>query len=103
LRGRVVDLRQRRLLADRLQAIEGRAAGSERGEGGGGEKAGQEYTDAPRAQRVATCLRAHCVSCEGERHSVPSPLAGEGQGEGWRRSTEDQAGSVNCKLLGQHV
>src|SRR5262249_1429786 len=27
-------------------------------------------------------------SCEGAHHTVPSPLVGEGQGEGWRRSTE---------------
>jgi hypothetical protein len=25
---------------------------------------------------------AHCMSCEGARHTVPSPLVGEGQGEG---------------------
>src|SRR5262245_9528826 len=32
--------------------------------------------------------QAHCVSCEGARHTVPSPLVGEGQGEGWLPSTE---------------
>ncbi len=26
------------------------------------------------------------IRCEGERHNVPSPLAGEGQGEGWRQT-----------------
>jgi hypothetical protein len=35
--------------------------------------------------------RAHDVRCEGARHMVPSPLVGEGQGEGWPQSTEDGA------------
>src|SRR5919198_6211506 len=30
--------------------------------------------------------RTHCVSCEGACPTVPSPLVGEGQGEGWRRT-----------------
>jgi hypothetical protein len=33
----------------------------------------------------------HCVSCEGAGPTVPSPLVGEGQGEGWRRSAEREA------------
>jgi hypothetical protein len=35
--------------------------------------------------------RAYRVRCEGARHMVPSPLVGEGQGEGWPQSTEDEA------------
>ncbi len=35
--------------------------------------------------------RAHCVSCEGACPTVPSPLVGEGQGEGWRRLTGREA------------
>src|SRR5689334_13646646 len=31
------------------------------------------------------------VRCEGACHTVPSPLAGEGQGGGWPRSTELKA------------
>jgi hypothetical protein len=30
--------------------------------------------------------RVHRLSCEGWCHTVPSPLVGEGQGEGWRRT-----------------
>src|SRR5215813_1954102 len=30
--------------------------------------------------------QAHCLSCEGACHSVPSPLVGEGQGEGYNNS-----------------
>src|SRR5262245_8561039 len=32
--------------------------------------------------------QAHCASCEGARQTVPSPLVGEGQGEGRLPSTE---------------
>src|SRR5258705_4261294 len=36
-------------------------------------------------KRLCESIRqAHCVSCEGALHTVPSPLVGEGQGEGWR-------------------
>src|SRR5262245_26940001 len=35
--------------------------------------------------------RTQCVSCECSCPTVPSPLAGEGQGEGWRRNTEHEA------------
>jgi hypothetical protein len=35
--------------------------------------------------------RAYGARCEGARHMVPSPLVGEGQGEGWPQSTEDEA------------
>src|SRR5438132_1071221 len=35
--------------------------------------------------------RTHCVSCEGECPTVPSPLVGEGQGGGCRRETELEA------------
>src|SRR3981081_1223545 len=33
------------------------------------------------------------LSCEGARHTVPSPLVGEGQGEGWRQIAEPEASS----------
>src|SRR5262249_37120213 len=39
-------------------------------------------------------LQAHCMRCEGACHTVPSPLAGEGQGEGWRQGTEPKVSPV---------
>src|SRR6266436_2069485 len=35
--------------------------------------------------------QAHSVRCEGACPTVPSPLVGEGQGEGWRRNSEREA------------
>jgi hypothetical protein len=39
-------------------------------------------------------ILAIVVSCEDARHTVPSPLVGEGQGEGWLRSKEPEAGPL---------
>ena len=39
---------------------------------------------------------AHCVSCEGEGHTVPSLLVGEGEGQGeeWRQAPNEKVGSL---------
>src|SRR5215831_7585276 len=46
----------------------------------------RKWTSAPRP-------RTYRASCEDARHTVPSPLAGEGQGEGRRQSTKSDATS----------
>src|SRR5262249_44635619 len=43
------------------------------------------------AQTFGVGPHPHRAGFEGASHIVPSPLVGEGQGEGWRRSTEQEA------------
>src|SRR5215470_11461383 len=39
---------------------------------------------------LEACPQRTCMSCEDACPTVPSPLVGEGQGEGWRRCTENE-------------
>src|SRR5215470_7414024 len=43
------------------------------------------------AEKSAPSRMCGTMSCEGASLTVPSPLAGEGQGEGWRQSTTREA------------
>src|SRR5689334_802866 len=64
----------------------------------------------PRKRRPRPSLsghpQTHCLSCEGARHTVPSPLVGEGQGEGYDtrgiRAVIRSISSNRCHFSIQH-
>jgi flagellar L-ring protein precursor FlgH len=49
---------------------------------------------------VVRYANAEPAKCAKQRHSVPSPLAGEGQGGGWQRNAGREARHARCSEIG---